>query len=232
MKTTPRMASFFTRARALLEHHGHWAAVIICLALMMSAAAWLKTPAPESTAPLPSPTAAGDELPGTAGRPNASFPAPTPALSTSPPALPQASPVFLNATENQAYRPIDGPVLTEHSPDTPVYNATLMQWRTHPGIDLAGETGAPVRAAAAGTVATVEDDPLYGLTVVIDGGDGAVYAYAGLHRVAVRAGDAVTAGESLGTLGMPPFEADIGAHLHFEVWQDGESIDPQTLLWP
>ena len=123
-------------------------------------------------------------------------------------------------------------MLTGYSPDAPVYNATLMQWRTHPGIDLAGEAGMPVRSAAAGTVASVEDDPLYGLTVVIDGGDGNIYAYMGLSGVTVHASDAVAAGDILGTLGTPPFEADIGAHLHFEVWQNGLSVDPQAPLVP
>ncbi|SEO03547.1 BlaR1 peptidase M56 [Duganella sp. CF517] len=103
--------------------------------------------------------------------------------------------------------------------------------KPHPGIDLAAPKGTPIHAAAAGTVIAAgelaENHGRYGTSVIIETGARQTL-YAHLNSVAVKPGDRVTAGQSIGTVGETGFAS--GPHLHFEVRQDDRTIDPATLL--
>jgi len=101
----------------------------------------------------------------------------------------------------------------------------------HKGIDLGAAKGTPVLAAADGVVlsagAFAENNGRYGNTVVIDhGGQQSLYAH--LDSVAVKAGQRVAAGQTIGGVGETGFAT--GPHLHFEARQDGRVIDPATKL--
>lgn len=128
--------------------------------------------------------------------------------------------------------PLDGRVLTAFSVDELVYNETLADWRTHDGVDISAETGTAVLAACAGTVASVVDDPLMGTTVTISHADGYQTTYANLQSdPPVEAGDAVSAGQSVGTVGTTAAaESAQGPHLHFSVTKDGDAVDPDAFL--
>ena len=101
----------------------------------------------------------------------------------------------------------------------------------HPGVDLDGNTGDPVVAAAAGRVVVAGSAPAgfhgYGLLVVLDHGGDVQSMYAHLSAVAVHAGDVVAAGQRIGSVGATG-EAT-GSHLHFEVHVGGRLVDP--LRW-
>jgi murein DD-endopeptidase MepM/ murein hydrolase activator NlpD len=103
--------------------------------------------------------------------------------------------------------------------------------RPHQGIDLVAPKGTPIHAAVAGTVTAVgalaENNGRYGTSVIIDTGARQTL-YAHLNSVAVRAGDRVVAGQVIGAVGETGFAT--GPHLHFEVRQDGRTIDPATVL--
>ena len=128
--------------------------------------------------------------------------------------------------------PLDGEVITVFSVDALTYSATLGDWRTHDGIDLAAEAGTPVAAAAAGTVADIRDDALLGTTVVLQHADGYRTAYACLEpEVSVRFGDRVTSGQLIGTVGTTAAsETAEGPHLHFSVTRNGTPVDPSEYL--
>jgi hypothetical protein len=96
----------------------------------------------------------------------------------------------------------------------------------HTGTDF-GETGEPVRAAAAGRVVSVETRVGYGLTTVIDHGDGIGTVYAHQRRVHVSVGQQVVAEQAVGEVGATGFAT--GPHLHFEVRVLGTPTDP--LAW-
>jgi len=101
----------------------------------------------------------------------------------------------------------------------------------HKGIDLGAAKGTPVRAAADGVViaagAQAENDGRYGITVIIDhGGQQSLYAH--LDSVAVKIGERVAAGRTIGAVGETGLAT--GPHLHFEVRQDGRPLDPATKL--
>ena len=53
-----------------------------------------------------------------------------------------------------------------------------------------------------------------------------VREYAGLSDLSVKEGDKVNAGQQLGTAGIPPFESDLGVHVHFEYLENGKYADP------
>ncbi|HVM52786.1 MAG TPA: M23 family metallopeptidase [Acidimicrobiales bacterium] len=97
--------------------------------------------------------------------------------------------------------------------------------QVHTGVDFAG--GSTALAAAAGTVVEVRERPGYGITVVIDHGDGVGTSYSHLARPAVSSGQAVSRGQAVGTVGRTGFAT--GDHLHFEVRVHGVHTNP--LAW-
>lgn len=128
--------------------------------------------------------------------------------------------------------PLEGDVVTAFSMEELVYNATLGDWRTHDGVDIAAEAGTSVLAASSGTVLSVEEDPLMGTTVVLEHAGGYQTTYANLQaEPQVAVGDTVSAGQIIGAVGdTAAAEASQGPHLHFSVTKDGEPVDPQEFL--
>ncbi len=98
----------------------------------------------------------------------------------------------------------------------------------HPGVDLAGDYGEPVRATAAGTVVTAGWDSGYGIKVDIDHGNRYHTWYAHLSRVGVNPGERVTKGQIIAWVGATG-EAT-GPHLHYQVMFDGSAVDPGPFL--
>lgn len=98
----------------------------------------------------------------------------------------------------------------------------------HPGVDLRAPHGAPVRAAAGGTVVFTGRWYAYGTIIDIEHRDGSVGRYAHLSRVAgdVRVGAQVLPGQVIGAVGRTG--RTTGAHLHVELRRFGRPVDP----WP
>lgn len=158
--------------------------------------------------------------------PPASFTTPSAAADTSQPQSDFA------ASEPLCFSlPVSGSrVLAAFSGGELVKNHTLNVWRTHDGVDLAAEKGTAVTAAEAGTVSLVTVDPMWGGTVTIDHRDGMQTIYCGIApEKALKAGDAVTAGQVLGSVDTVTAEVAMESHLHFAAKQDGKFIDPMSL---
>lgn len=98
----------------------------------------------------------------------------------------------------------------------------------HPGIDIAVDFGAPVYAAAAGTVEQAGWNGGYGRYVKIDHGNGYETAYGHMSGVAVADGEAVRKGDIIGFAGSSGYST--GPHIHFEVLVDGQYVDPMYML--
>ncbi len=98
----------------------------------------------------------------------------------------------------------------------------------HPGIDFPAATGTPITAAAAGRVVFAGYDDGWGLTVVIDHGNGLRTRYAHLSRAAVSVGQQLTTGASVGAVGATGLAT--GPHLHFEVSSMSQMPIPAELL--
>ena len=182
------------------------------------------TPAPAVQAVKPSVNAA----PSPSVRPSAapepsSTPTPTPEATPAPETTPTVS-IFV--------WPVRGQVVADWSLEVLAYDETMGDWRTHSGVDIAAPVGTQVMAAAAGTVASVEQDDLMGTTVTIAHAEGLTSIYANLGEVpTVEAGDHVNAGDIIGAIGTTAVaESARAPHLHFEMELDGNSVDPVSYL--
>ncbi|MGZ9583851.1 M23 family metallopeptidase [Paenibacillus marinisediminis] len=94
----------------------------------------------------------------------------------------------------------------------------------HAGIDIGGEVGDPVYAAADGKVVTAEFNASRGNYIVIRHASGLDTWYMHLSKIVVKEGQEVTKGDLIGKVGTSG--RSTGAHLHFEVIQDGKTINP------
>ena len=128
--------------------------------------------------------------------------------------------------------PLEGELVMPYSMEALSYNQTTRDWRTHNGMDLAAEAGTEVKAAADGEVYTVYNDDEMGMTVVIRHEGGYTTHYSSLsEEVAVAAGDKVTLGQTIGTVGSTAMmESALGDHVCFRVTCDGEPVDPADFL--
>lgn len=100
--------------------------------------------------------------------------------------------------------------------------------RFHAGVDYAGNTGDPIKAARSGIVTQVASRTGYGNTVIIDHGEGWSTLYAHLSRFDVSVGDQVDIGETIGGVGNTGWST--GPHLHFEIRFQGNPRDPEIYL--
>jgi hypothetical protein len=127
--------------------------------------------------------------------------------------------------------PLRGELLTPYSNGTDPYAAGQ-----HRGIDVAGRVGAPVVAATDGQVRFAGTVGASGLTVGVRTVDGRFdLSYLHLSAVAVRRGDAVSAGDRLGSVGVTGDRAVAAPHLHFGVRDAGSRHayhDPLDFLGP
>jgi murein DD-endopeptidase MepM/ murein hydrolase activator NlpD len=98
----------------------------------------------------------------------------------------------------------------------------------HTGVDFAAERGSPVVATAYGTVHQVGYLGGYGLSVVIDHGNGWQTLYAHLSRVSVPVGAVVRRGEKVGLVG--DSGNSTGPHLHYEVRVDSKAMNPMRFV--
>lgn len=127
--------------------------------------------------------------------------------------------------------PLDGSVTKGFSGTELVFCATMGDWRVHSGVDIAGEAGGEVRAAADGIVSDFIDDMLYGYTAIVTQSDGSMMYYCGLTgEQKVSSGLEVKTGDLIGYLGEVPCEAGEGAHLHLALMKDGAFVDPASVM--
>ena len=105
------------------------------------------------------------------------------------------------------------------------YKGKKIDEQVHLGIDLASLTNSPVEAANNGTVAFAERNGIYGLSVVLDHGQGLASTYSHLSKIEVRTDQEVTKGEIIGFTGTTGLAG--GDHLHFGIMVNGIFADPK-----
>nr|WP_257644306.1 M23 family metallopeptidase [Luteimonas salinisoli] len=98
----------------------------------------------------------------------------------------------------------------------------------HKGIDFDARTGDPVMAVADGVVSYSGYRTGYGNVVEVDHGNGYVTRYAHNSRNVVKVGDLVRAGQQVARAGSTG--RSTGAHVHFEVWENGRVANPRKFL--
>ncbi len=125
-------------------------------------------------------------------------------------------------------KPVEGTLMKEFAKDKLVYSETLKEWVVHTGIDIKADKTTVVKAAEAGKVTAIKNDPRYGTTVIIEHANGYETRYANLLTAEfVTVGEEVSKGQTVGTVGnTATFEILDDYHLHFELLKDGEYQDP------
>jgi murein DD-endopeptidase MepM/ murein hydrolase activator NlpD len=98
----------------------------------------------------------------------------------------------------------------------------------HKGIDFDANVGDAVMSVADGVVSFAGVRSGYGNTIEVDHGNGYVTRYAHNSRLTVKAGDLVRAGEQVARAGSTG--RSTGAHVHFEVWDNGKVVNPRKFL--
>ncbi len=110
-------------------------------------------------------------------------------------------------------------------------------WRTHPilgyerfhaGLDIGADYGTTIYAADSGTVIFAGWYGGYGNAVIIDHGGGITSLYAHSSELYVSEGQTVRRGAAIAAVGSSGLST--GPHLHFEIRENGEPVDPLAYL--
>lgn len=109
-----------------------------------------------------------------------------------------------------------------------IKNPTTGSWQTHNGADIAADVGAEVYAVSSGEIMEVSNDPVWGVTVLLNHHNGYETRYCGLSQgLDVQAGDTIVSGDLIGTVGdTADIESSLASHLHIEMLHNGSYIDP------
>lgn len=124
----------------------------------------------------------------------------------------------------------NGKVVGEFSKN-PIYLSSVDEWRTHNGIDIEAEIGESVAAAGDGVVKRAFFSSL-GSCIEIEHEDGLMTVYSNLdENHTVRIGDSVKKGDVIAYIGNTAL-GDVceTPHLHFEVLQNGEHLNPADYI--
>lgn len=106
----------------------------------------------------------------------------------------------------------------------PIYGRTIF----HSGLDMAASYGAPILAAASGTVVAASYDYSMGNYVMISHGGGLYTIYMHASALYVSAGQSVSAGQQIAAVGSTGNST--GPHLHFSVRLNGSYVNPWSYL--
>ncbi len=128
--------------------------------------------------------------------------------------------------------PVNGTIIKDYVSAGVVYNQTLNLYSGHKAIDFAGEEGTAVKAVYQGKVESIETSKLEGTTLIIDHGDGLKTVYNSIEvNENLEVGQTVSKGDELGVISTNnKLEYKDGAHLHFEVLENGKKVDPYKYL--
>lgn len=159
----------------------------------------------------------------------------TNAPSVSVPDRPTTSPEDENVPVTKPIEfilPVQSPTSIGEYGETMVYNSTLNRYTAHLGMDFYAPEGSDVFAVYDGKVLSIESTFLQGTTITVDHGNGLYSIYNSLaDGDSVSVGQEVKQGDVIGQVSVTNRqEYKSGAHLHFEVQENGTLIDPIKYL--
>jgi septal ring factor EnvC (AmiA/AmiB activator) len=121
--------------------------------------------------------------------------------------------------------PVEGAIVYRFGRDT-LPSGGIIRWN---GVGIAAPVGTPVKAVESGKVRLVGQFGTYGLTIVVEHGNGYYSVYSHLESADVRLGLSVNKARVIGTVGGQ--NSDYGPHLHFEIRGENQiALDPTSWL--
>jgi septal ring factor EnvC (AmiA/AmiB activator) len=121
--------------------------------------------------------------------------------------------------------PVEGAIVYQFGRDT-LPSGGIIRWN---GVGIAATLGTPVKAVESGKVRLVGQFGTYGLTIVLEHGNGYYSVYSHLQAADVKLGGSVTKGNVIGKVGGQ--NSDYGPHLHFEIRGENQiALDPAVWL--
>ena len=98
------------------------------------------------------------------------------------------------------------------------------------GIDYISDKVFDVISILDGTVVNISDDESLGKIVEVKHNNGIISSYQSLGTINVKKGDIITQGQVLGTSGSNELDKELGNHLHFEIYDNGQAMNPMNYL--
>ncbi len=198
----------------------------VLIAQMAAQEAAKATPTP-TEAPTPEPTPEPTQEPEPTEAPEPGQPTPKPTAKPEPTPAPTAKPTEApsggggsNSGSSISFR--------WPCPGYSYISAGWMGYPGHKGLDMAADYGTPIYAAESGTVMMANSSDPWGyswgyyVSIFHNGTYSSLYAHCS--SLAVSTGDYVEKGQVIGYVGSTGNST--GNHLHFEVYQNGDRVDP------
>lgn len=104
--------------------------------------------------------------------------------------------------------------------------SSVYRRKNHYGIDIAAKEGEPILSSASGFVVFTGWTYDMGNMIILYHGNGYFTYYGHNQRNLVQSNDVVKRGDVIGLVGSTGVSS--GPHLHFEIWKDGEPVDPMV----
>lgn len=137
--------------------------------------------------------------------------------------VPYNNPSVMTAKEYYDYQGDD-----EHQQKSlTYYDDTYYQ---NDGIDYNSEEVFDVLTILDGTVLEIRENDKTGKEIKIEHENGLVSIYQSLSEIFVKKGDLVTKGQVIGKSGTNEIEKELGNHLHFELYDNGKTVNPNNYL--
>jgi len=137
----------------------------------------------------------------------------------------------METTETSIVTETSIPISTEKGVQYPVEEIRITQGYKlfHPGIDLDGITGDPIKPIKAGFVEAISRSKYaYGNAIIVNHGNQLTSLYAHLSKILVSEGQEVTINTVIGEMGATG--RSFGDHLHLEIRDHGTPINPTSIL--
>ena len=116
---------------------------------------------------------------------------------------------------------------TEQEKSITVYENTYIQ---NTGIDYISTNTFDIVSVLDGTVVTVKEDELLGKIIEAKHDNGLITSYQSLSEITVQKNDKIKQGQVIGKSGTNELDKEIGNHLHFEIYENGSSVNPINYL--
>ena len=128
------------------------------------------------------------------------------------------NPISQQLADQYFYSPIEGIVTTEFNLKD-----------EHYGIDIVSKNNEPVKSVAEGTVIFSDWTQESGNVIAIQHRDNIISVYKHNSALLKKVGSFVNSGEAIAIIGNTG-EFTTGPHLHFEMWYNGNSVDPEEFI--